>query len=71
MAHPFFSELSVISEKMQHWAKMGKFKSFVNQDEVSKEIVDCHERLSDCITKLQVGHAVLRLYACHIADTTR
>jgi hypothetical protein len=54
MAHPFFSELSVILEKMIRWAAMGKVKSFLNQDEVSKEIVDCHQKLSDCITKLQV-----------------
>ncbi|TEB35454.1 kinase-like protein [Coprinellus micaceus] len=47
-------ELSVILEKMIRWAAMGKVKSFLNQDEVSKEIVDCHQKLSDCITKLQL-----------------
>lgn len=47
-------ELEVIAEKMTKWAKMGKFKSFVNQDDVSKEIVECHQQLSDCISKLQL-----------------
>lgn len=40
---------------MEKWAKMGKFKSYVNQDDIAREIVECHSSLSDCITKLQVG----------------
>ncbi|KAJ3547750.1 hypothetical protein NMY22_g1528 [Coprinellus aureogranulatus] len=47
-------ELEIIRDKMRQWAKMGKFKSFVNQDEVSKEIVECHQRLDDCLTMLQL-----------------
>ena len=55
----YHRQLTDISERMERWAKMGKFKSFVNQDEISQEIVHCHTRLSDCITALQVSSPTL------------
>ncbi|RXW25178.1 hypothetical protein EST38_g690 [Candolleomyces aberdarensis] len=47
-------ELVSIRDRMEKWAKMGKFKSYVNQDDIAREIVECHSSLSDCITKLQL-----------------
>lgn len=48
-------ELQKIADDMERWAKMGKVKSFLNQDEVAREIADCHSSLTDCMTKLQLS----------------
>ncbi|KAF5333294.1 hypothetical protein D9611_002226 [Ephemerocybe angulata] len=49
------TELINIVDNMTRWGKMGKVRSFINQDEVAREIVQCHTSLTDCITKLQLS----------------
>ena len=48
-------ELTDIVERMKRWAGLGKVKSFVNQEQIAKEIQQSHASLTDCIAKLQVN----------------
>ncbi|EAU84593.2 TKL/TKL-ccin protein kinase [Coprinopsis cinerea okayama7 len=47
-------ELTLIRGRMDKWSRMGKIKSFLSQDDVSREIMECHTAISDCISKFQL-----------------
>ncbi|TFK27094.1 kinase-like protein [Coprinopsis marcescibilis] len=47
-------QLEAIETRMNRWAKLGKIKSFIDQDEIAREIMECHNGISDCINKFQL-----------------
>ncbi|KIK07601.1 hypothetical protein K443DRAFT_128984 [Laccaria amethystina LaAM-08-1] len=46
--------LLVIQTRMSTWANMGKIKSLIKQDDISKEISICQGQVSDCVARFQV-----------------
>ncbi|KAF7301447.1 TKL/TKL-ccin protein kinase [Mycena indigotica] len=47
--------LQGIQLRMQQWTSYGNFKAFVRQDEIAKDIANCHDQLSDCFTAFQLA----------------
>ncbi|KDR83338.1 hypothetical protein GALMADRAFT_235416 [Galerina marginata CBS 339.88] len=49
-----FDCLIDIQTKMSGWANLGKLKSFVNQQDIAKDIETCHNRITDCVNTFQL-----------------
>ncbi|KAF9534430.1 kinase-like domain-containing protein [Crepidotus variabilis] len=47
-------QLIEIHTKMNGWAQLGKFKSFVQQEEIAKDIERSHMKITDCITSFNL-----------------
>ncbi|KIK53708.1 hypothetical protein GYMLUDRAFT_49241 [Collybiopsis luxurians FD-317 M1] len=46
--------LSRVKDKMEGWVALGKVDSFLRQNEIKKDIVTCHEGITDCLTHFQL-----------------
>jgi len=44
-----------ISTKMNGWAHTSTMKSFTRQNEIRQDIEDCHQAISDCLTKFTLA----------------
>lgn len=43
-----------IQTRMSAWANMGKIKSLIKQEEISREIMICQGQISDCVARFQL-----------------
>ncbi|KAF8974773.1 kinase-like domain-containing protein [Flammula alnicola] len=43
-----------IQTKMSGWASLGKIKSFVQQDDIAKDIAICNNQITDCMNTFQL-----------------
>ncbi|TFK51535.1 kinase-like protein [Heliocybe sulcata] len=53
----FLSSQSVLEDVLKHmekWTELGKAKSMLRQDAVTKDVADCYSRVLNCIEKFQL-----------------
>ncbi|KAJ7117403.1 kinase-like domain-containing protein [Mycena crocata] len=46
--------LMYIHTRMTNWTQTSRFQAFINQNDIAKDIEQCHNRLTDCFTSFQI-----------------
>lgn len=58
--------LQNIESKIERWQKLGRFQAFSQQHTIKQDIEACHDAISDCLTRFNVGFIAFHL--CRLTD---
>ncbi|KAH7903279.1 hypothetical protein BJ138DRAFT_1120539, partial [Hygrophoropsis aurantiaca] len=53
-ANAVTSTLEHVKQRMTRWASMSKVEQFLRQDDISSDIRQCHQDITDCLTNFQI-----------------